>query len=182
MVVLAVAGVYALFRGLDERSAPAIVIEDASLTEPIVVDLRGAVKHPAVYQLPPGSRLQDAIAAGGGLAPSADLSTINLARRLRDGEVVVVAALPTSGGSPVPSVTMAGTSGEAASHREKLNINTATAAELENLPGIGEVIAARIVAFREANGPYRSVDDLVNVEGISTRTIEQFRDMVTTNP
>ncbi len=181
MAVLAVVATYALFRALDERAAPPIIIQDAEANLPIVVDLRGAVVTPGLYELPPNARVNDAIRAGGGLSQGADLTTINLARRLRDGEVVIIAdqfrASPASGESLVDDQGPSGSESQA-----KLNINTATAVELELLPGIGEVTAARIVAFRQENGPYRSIDDLIHVQGISTKTIASFRELVTVAP
>ena len=179
-VIAAVAGAYALYRAMDERSAPPIVIEDAAATMPVVVDVRGAVESAGVYELPPGARVQDAVAAAGGLTEEADLATVNLARRLRDGEVVVIVELPAPGSTPQPTVSTGETSSESSSSR--ININTATAEELEVLPGVGQVTAARIIAFREQNGPFRSVDDLIHVQGISDRTIDGFRDMVTVGP
>src|SRR5215213_8350279 len=100
-LVAAVAAVYAIFQALDERSAPPIVIEDAAANLPVVVEVRGEVEAPGVVTLSPGARLQDAIAAAGGLSKEADLSTVNLARRLRDGELVVILARPTLGSTPV---------------------------------------------------------------------------------
>ena len=105
------------------------------------------------------------------------LSTVNLARRLRDGEVVFFAVIPEPGATP--AAVPASTSNTAAA---RININTASAAELDLLPGVGEVTAARIIAFREENGPFRSVDDLVLVEGISAKTVGGLRDLVTTAP
>jgi competence protein ComEA len=179
-VIAAVAGAYALYRAMDERSAPPIVIEDAAATMPVVVDVRGAVESAGVYELPPGARVQDAVAAAGGLTEVADLATVNLARRLRDGEVVVIVELPAPGSTPQPTMSTGETSSELSSSR--ININTATAEELEVLPGVGQVTAARIIAFREQNGPFRSVDDLIHVQGISDRTIDGFRDMATVGP
>ena len=179
-VIAAVAGAYALYRAMDERSAPPIVIEDAAATMPVVVDVRGAVESAGVYELPPGARVQDAVAAAGGLTEEADLATVNLARRLRDGEVVVIVELPAPGSTPQPTMSTGETSSESSSSR--ININTATAEELEVLPGVGQVTAARIIAFREQKGPFRSVDDLIHVQGISDRTIDGFRDMVTVGP
>jgi competence protein ComEA len=179
--VAAVAIVFVVFRAFDERAAPPIVIEDAAATWPLVVDVRGAVVNPGVHELPAGARVQDAIAAAGGFAGDADLSTINLARRLRDGEIVQIATLPVPGSSPaIGTVATAVDAPETGSPR--ININTATAAELDQLPGVGEVTAARIIAFREENGPYRSIDDLIHVQGISANTIDGFRDQVTTGP
>ena len=179
-LVAAVAAVYALFQALDERSAPPIVIEDAAANLPVVVEVRGEVEAPGVLTLSPGARLQDAIAAAGGLSREADLSTVNLARRLRDGELVVILALPAPGSTP--TILTAGAGDSAEDSRARININTATTKELEALPGVGEVTAARIVAYREQNGPFRSVDDLIHVQGISDRTIDEFRDLVTTSP
>lgn len=177
-VVAAVAVAYAAFRAWDDRAAPPIVITDDQALIPVVIDLRGEVNTPGVYELPAGARVQDAVEAGGGLTAEADLSTINLARRLRDGEAVVIAALPRPGETPLaaPAVT-ASESGQA-----RININTATAQELEALPGVGEVTAGRIVDFREENGSFRSVDDLIHVSGISTRTIDGLRDLATVGP
>ena len=181
-LVAAVAAVYAIFQALDERSAPPIIIEDAAANLPLVVEVRGAVEAPGVFALSPGARLQDAIAAAGGLSEEADLSTVNLARRLRDGELVVILALPAPGSTPVLPANGVDHATAAEDPRARINVNTATAEELEALPSIGEVIAARIIGYREQNGPFRSVDDLIHVQGISDETIDEFRDLVTTSP
>lgn len=180
-LVAAIAVVYALFQALDERSAPPIVIEDAAATLPVVVEVRGEIEAPGVYELAPGARLQDAIAAASGLTKDADLSTVNLARRLRDGELVVILARPDPGSTPmVPVGGDEDTTGE--DPQVTININTATADELEALPGVGDVTAARIIAYREENGPFRTVDDLIHVQGISDRIIDGFRELATTGP
>jgi len=181
-LILAVAGVYAAFRAFDQRAAPPIVIADSSVSEPLTVEVRGAVVTPGLYELPAGSRVQDAVDAAGGLDDGADLSTINLARRVRDGEVVLIAELPIRGDTAVATNVAAGSGNNGSDSSGRVNINSATAAELESLPGIGKVTAQRIIAFREANGPFHSVDDLVQIEGISTRTVESLRDLVTTGP
>ena len=166
---------------MDERAAPPIVIEDATANLPVVVEVRGEVEDPGVVALSPGARLQDAIAAAGGLSKEADLSTLNLARRLRDGELVVVLALPDP--DSTPAVPPDGVGEATAEDRPgRININSATLEELDALPSIGEVIAARIIAYREQNGPFRSVDDLIHVQGISDCTIDEFRHLVTTSP
>ena len=181
-LVAAIVAVYALFQAFDARTAPPILIEDAAGIQPVVVDVRGAVSAPGVYELVPGARMQDAILAAGGLSPTADLSTVNLARRLRDGEVVTILELPLDGGVPATPPPDRPVGESAADSPVRLNLNTATIAELTELPGIGDVIAERIVRFREENGPFRSIDDLIHVEGISTRTIDGFRDLVTVGP
>jgi competence protein ComEA len=186
LVIVALVGsiavVFALYQAFDQRSGPPIVIEDAAARLPLVVDIRGEIETPGVYELSPGARLQDAIAAAGGLTEQADLSMVNLARRLRDGELIVVVAVPVPGSTPIVTLADAGDAAGADESRRRININTATAAELEALPGVGEVIAARIVAFREQTGPFRSVDDLIHVEGISDRAIDKIRELVTTGP
>jgi competence protein ComEA len=181
-LVAGIAVVYALYQAFDERSAPPIVIEDAAATLPIVVEMRGEIEAPGVYELSPEARLQDAIAAAGGLTEEADLSTVNLARRLRDGELIVILALPVPGSTPMVPLPDASDASKEDESRARININTATTEELEALPGVGEVIATRIVAYREQNGPLRSVDDLIHVEGISDRVIDSIRELVTTGP
>jgi competence protein ComEA len=181
-LVAGIAVVYVLYRAFDERSAPPIVIEDAAATLPVVVEMRGEIETPGVYELSPGTRLQDAIAAAGGLTEEADLSTVNLARRLRDGELIVIVSQPVPGSTPRVPLPDAGGAAIADEARVRININTATSEELEALPGVGEVIATRIVEYREQNGPFRSVDDLIHVEGISDRVIDEMRELVTTGP
>jgi competence protein ComEA len=181
-IVAAVAAVYAIFQAMDERSAPPILIEDATANLPLVVEVRGEVKVPGVVSLSPGARLQDAITAAGGLSNDADLSTVNLARRLRDGELVVILALPAPGSTPVLPAVGVEDAVPAEDPRARIDINSAIAEELEALPSIGEVIAARIIAYREQNGPFRSVDDLIHIEGVSDRTIDEIRNLVTVGP
>ena len=179
-IVAGVAVVFAVFRGIDERAAPPIVIEDGDALIPIVVDVRGAVVNPGVYELPPEARLQDAVDAAGGLTDEADRSTVNLTRRMRDSELVTLASVPQPG-TPVapdeaPRPTMA------ALDEGLINLNTASQKELELLPEIGEVTALRIIDYRETNGPFRSVDDLIHIKGISTQKIDRLRNLVTTAP
>ncbi|MFT4037415.1 MAG: ComEA family DNA-binding protein [Thermomicrobiales bacterium] len=177
--IAAVVAVFAIVRAIDERSAPAIIIDNTLVAPNVVVDLRGAVAKPGVYELPAGSRLDDAIVAAGGLTDAADLSQINLAQRVQDGAVVSVPALLPGGEDAAGAESTAPAQSAPGS---RVNINTASAAELDSLPGIGEVSAGRIIQYREANGPYRSIDDLVHVQGISMSTINKLRDLVTTGP
>jgi competence protein ComEA len=181
-LVAGIAVVYTLYRAFDERSAPPIVIEDAAATLPVVVEMRGEIETPGVYELSPEARLQDAITAAGGLTEEADLSTVNLARRLRDGELIVIVPEPVPGSTPRVPLADAGDAPNADESRVRININTATSEELDALPGVGEIIATRIVEYRELNGPFRSIDDLIHVEGISDRVIDGFRESVSTGP
>ncbi len=144
---------------------------------PLRVHVVGAVAAPGVYALPPGSIAQDAIAAAGGATAEANLQGLNLARLLHDGEQVVVPAqggpqatnAPVGGAAPTPS-TSAG---------QPVNLNTATAAELEALPEIGPALAQRIIDYRAAHGAFATLDDLLEVSGIGPATLDAIRDLVT---
>lgn len=137
----------------------------------IMVAVTGTVRHPGIVSLPDGARVADAITAAGGLLPDADLGLLNLARRLNDGEQVIVGipgAVPDTGGA-----TGDGTS-------PPVNVNSAAATELETLPGIGPAMAQRIVEWRTEHGRFESVDQLTDVPGIGPARLEQLRDRVTT--
>lgn len=184
-IVAIVAGVIAIFaivRAIDERTAPPIVIDNALVQPGVVVDLRGEVVNPGVYELQAGSRLDDAVVAAGGLTDDADLTQLNLAARLQDGSIVTVPSVAklTEVGSGNDVDSGGTTSGSQPS--SLVNLNTANEQELESLPGVGEVTAGRIIEYREANGPFHSVDDLVHIQGISMKTINGLRDLVTTGP
>jgi competence protein ComEA len=135
------------------------------------VSVRGAVRAPGIYKLAPGSIVQDAVSAAGGFLPNGDSSRLNLAASVVDGqELRIPFQTPTPGaGTPSPADSPAG---------RKINLNTATLEELDSLPGIGPVLAQRIIDYREANGPFQSVDDLLRVKGIGLSLLEQIRDLV----
>ncbi|MBN1439227.1 MAG: ComEA family DNA-binding protein [Anaerolineales bacterium] len=133
------------------------------------VSVRGAVAAPGVYRLAPGSILQDALDAAGGVLPEGDTSRLNLAAPLSEGQEVRV---PVKTPTPGPGTPTAPSSGG------KINLNTATREELESLPGIGPVLAQRIIEYREEHGPFHSVDDLLNVEGVGPALLEKIRDLV----
>jgi len=142
---------------------------------PLVIDVSGAVSRPGVYKLPQGSRVQDALQAAGGALPEADLGTLNLAGPLDDGSLVRV---PVKGESQSPpsrsgNVSIPGASGSLT------NINTATQEELENLPGIGPTLAQRIVEYRQANGPFATIEAIQEVSGIGPGTFEKIKDLIT---
>jgi competence protein ComEA len=126
----------------------------------VVVHVTGAVESPGVTTLEGGSRVADAVEAAGGLSPEADQSAINLARIVRDGEQVYVPAIGEGG-------------------LGRVNINRATPGELEALPGIGPVLADRIVSDRDRNGPFGTVDDLSRVPGIGEAVISEITSMAT---
>lgn len=131
----------------------------------VVVHVAGAVATPGLYTLDAGARVADAVAAAGGGEEDADLEAVNLARVVVDGEQVHIPAL----GEAVSVAAQAG--GPAA----PININAADAATLEDLPGVGPVLAARIVAYRDRNGPFASVDALDGVSGIGPTVLEEIR-------
>lgn len=137
----------------------------------VVVDVAGKVRHPGVFTLPAGSRVVDAIRAAGGARPGADTSTLNLARRLTDGEQILVGVPGTSG-------LGAGPADGASTPGAVLDLNAASVEQLETLPGIGPVLAQRIVEHREQHGPFRSVDELREVTGIGERKFADIKDRV----
>jgi competence protein ComEA len=138
----------------------------------LIVDVAGAVRKPGVYEFAEGERVVDAIERAGGPMPKADLSLLNLAAMLVDGTQILV---------PKTGPAVAGAPGGVApgSSSGLVNINTASATELESLSGIGEVLAGTIVEYRDQNGPFASVDDLLDVSGIGPATLEEIRDQVT---
>lgn len=147
---------------------------------PVRVHVTGAVAVPGVYTLPAGTIVQAAIQAAGGATAQADLSQINLARRLQDGDQVMVPMVAPTG-MPVGPGTLAGTPqrGAPTAASAKINLNTATAADLETLPRIGPALAQNIVEYRNANGPFQRVEDIMLVSGIGPAIFDQIKDLVT---
>jgi competence protein ComEA len=157
-------------------SAPPAVVEVASSESApptdIVVAVSGKVRHPGLVRLPTGARVADAVDAAGGALPGADLTPLNLARKLADGELIAVGITPPPGAGGFGS----GTGAPAA----KVNLNTASVSELDALPGVGPVLAQRILEHREKTGGFRSVGELRNVDGIGASRFEELKDLVTT--
>jgi competence protein ComEA len=138
----------------------------------LVVDVAGKVRRPGIAVLPPGSRVVDALEAAGGARRGVDLTSLNLARPVVDGEQILV------GVAPVPGV--AGTLGSAPSSDQALvNLNTADRATLETLPGVGPVTAESILSWREQHGGFTSVDELLEVDGIGDATLADLAPLVT---
>jgi competence protein ComEA len=140
---------------------------------PIRVYVSGAVRSPSVCELPVGATVEDAVGAAGGPTADADLACINLALELQDQQHVHV---PKEGEADPPPVLSGGGSEQGGTG--PININTATADELETLPGVGEVTAQRIVAYREENGPFESIEEIQEVAGIGAKTFEGMRDLI----
>jgi competence protein ComEA len=159
---------------LAARPAPATITilppPPTATDAPLGIYVTGAVALPMTrVDLPSGSRVEDAVRAAGGAAPDADLTRLNLARLLHDGEQVHVPRF----GEDVPAAM-----GVEVLSPDAVRVNSASAAELEALPGIGAALAARIIADREANGAYTSLDDLARVEGIGASLVERLRGLV----
>jgi len=151
-----------------------VTLRPVPTDKPIVVQISGAVPRPGVYALPEGARVQDLISAAGGFLAEADKEFINLARTLEDGERIDIAYI--EGFSPViptaaPAVVEATT--------DLININTASSIELESLPGIGPTTAQKIIDYRDENGPFLSIEDIINVSGIGPGTYERIKDLIT---
>ncbi len=168
-VVIVASGFVVVRGGATPIEAPVpLVIAPVLLT----VDVAGGVKKPGVYSLPANSRVVDAIAAAGGANPGTDLSDINMARVMKDGEQIYIEPAVTRiniGRGVVKRVTK---------KSGPLNINRASANEFDSLPGIGPVIAARIVAYRKSNGPFAMLEDLLKVSGIGPSKFAQFKSKV----
>ncbi|GIE91156.1 hypothetical protein Are01nite_76360 [Actinoplanes regularis] len=135
----------------------------------IVVAVGGKVRRPGLVRLAPGARVADALTAAGGAEPGVDVASLNLARKVTDGELIMVGAPP--GTVPAP--------GPAASTGGLINLNTATLADLDSLPGVGPVLAQRILDARDAQGGFRAVSDLRKVDGIGDSRYEQLKELVT---
>lgn len=170
LVVLSAAVGLGILRG---QAAPSesLSVTDVATAEPagdVYVHVLGAVAAPGLYVLDQNARLVDAVAAAGGTSDDADLAGVNLARVLEDGEQIVV---PTVGAAPPAP-------GAAPPGDDRIDLNTADQAALETLPRIGPAIAERIISWRDENGRFRSVDDLLAVPGIGEKLLAGLRDGV----
>ncbi len=161
--------------GVAVTSSPAPPVSGPSPAE-VVVAVGGKVRKPGLVRLAPGARVADALTAAGGADPGVDVSALNLARKVTDGELIMVgvAAPPGVTTAPVPAG-----SGAAGAGGGLINLNTATLADLDGLPGVGPVLAQRILDARDAQGGFRAVTDLRKVDGIGDARYEQLKDLVT---
>jgi len=188
LVYLLISGGMVLF--LRRPAPPAIVIITPTPTPPpeptvtptpapLRVYVTGAVVHPDVYLLATGSIIRDALVAAGGATSDADLNRINLAQQVYDQQQIYVPRLgeenpPIPLPAPPPSTTSS-----SAQPTGKVNINTATAEELDTLPGIGPAIAQRIIEYRQTNGPFQSIEEIKNVSGIGDKLFERLKALIT---
>jgi competence protein ComEA len=165
---------FAVILVYDRESAPEIIIDDPRTGGAMVVSVQGAVATPGVYQLSGDARLKNAVDAAGGTTENADLASINMAERIYDEQEIDIPAKQAQSQGLI-----AGTIAPTAATASLININTASAAELDTLPGIGETYAARIIAYREEHGPFKSVDELAQVDGISLAMVDELRPLIT---
>lgn len=182
----------------DRGREATILIEDPVQSTSVVVSIAGAVATPGLYELPGGSRVQHVLDAAGGVLPEADLAAVNPAVRLQDGEQIVIPAVaavndadipvadpatptgaPMAISSSVPdSVSGAATGDEAAT----IDINSADQDDLEQLPGIGPAKAEAIVAYRDEHGPFETIDELAEVDGISEEMVDDLSPYIRAGP
>lgn len=146
----------------------------------LVIDVVGKVRRPGIVTVPRGSRVYEAIAAAGGVKGRVDTTSLNLARELTDGEQILVGLEPVdASGAAAGGAQTAPSSGSATGTTgAKVNLNTATLEQLDTLPGVGPVTAQAILAWRDDNGRFTSVDDLLDVKGIGDATLAELRDLV----
>jgi competence protein ComEA len=150
-----------------------VILNPPPTPAPIMVHVTGAVVRTGVVSLPAGSRVQEAVQAAGGFTSNANPQALNLAAFVQDGEQLhvpeILAASSNGGGSPSPPSAAGGL----------VNLNTASQAELESLPHIGPALAERIIAFRQAHGAFEGVDELLGVDGIGAKILDEIKDLVT---
>lgn len=166
----------------DANDAPVEEAATADATHDICVHIGGCVAIPGVVALEEGARVADAVAAAGGLTSDAAQDAVNLARVVEDGEQIIVpsieqaqASAQASAAAPADRTSSAQGQGSASG---KVNLNTASSTELQTLSGIGASKAQKIIAYRESNGAFKSVDDLTKVSGIGEKTLESIRDQI----
>jgi competence protein ComEA len=160
-----------------DQTLPRAAPDTPSTTGPrdrVAVHVAGRVRRPGLVRPPAGSRVHDAIRAAGGVTAGADLDAVNLARRLTDGEQVRI----PGPGDPAPPLPPGAAATPGATPSAPLDLNTATLEQLDALPGVGEVTAGHILAYRSAH-PFTSVDQLLEVPGIGQRRFDQLNDLVT---
>ncbi len=179
IIVLIGALLFSLNRPVREekKEEPSIIIEDE---EPksfkIAVHIGGAVRNPGLYYISSDSRVADAIQVAGGPTSEADLDAINLASKVTDGSKILV---PSKLKTLDTSSDIKDSQGETlVTNSKKININTASTKELEELPGIGPALAERIVSYRETNGPFKSIEEIKKVSGIGEKKFEAIKDLI----
>ncbi len=166
-----------------EPPAPTATPEPTPTPGPITVFVNGAVANPGVYTLAPESRVEQAIEVAGGFTSAANTAVVNLAQPLADGVQVYIPSQEEVSGAPPAGVNQTNTVLISASSSGEsgglININTASLDELDSLPGIGPSTAQKIIDYRENNGPFATIEDIMNVAGIGESKFNQIKDLIT---
>lgn len=188
VVIWIVAAALAVIAGVrllgGDSAAPAVRIDDAATASPnrtgssspaageseLYVHVAGAVRRPGLIRVPSGTRVATALERAGGPTPRADLTLVNLAARVQDGQQIVVPVVGAAGGGGAVA------SGAVAVPGAKIHLSTATAEQLDEVDGIGPTLAERIVEYRDAHGGFRSVEELAEVEGIGEKRLATLRE------
>ncbi len=165
-----------------------ILLLPAPTKAPVAVHVVGAVPRPGLYEFAEGARVQDAIDAAGGLLTSANVDAVNLAALLVDGEQLTIpyntgeepaASADTSSGPDLPSSNTNESDSSGSENSDLININTASLEELDSLPGIGPTTAQRIIDYRDTNGPFTTIDEIMDVSGVGPSTFDEIKDLIT---
>ena len=181
-ILLVILGLVAvLFLSSRQTDQVEIIPADAEQDKAdVVVDVSGAVQKPDLYILKSGARVNDALVAAGGLSAQADrewvAKSLNLARLLKDGEKIFIKAVGQAQNQPAISNITAGI--DTGMENCLVNLNTATAAELDKLPGIGTVLSQRIIDYRAQNGSFANKEDLLKIQGISKNLFDKIKDQI----
>lgn len=150
------------------------LVTEETVVDKVWVDIGGEVKSPKVVELDDGSRVQDAIDAAGGLTSEADITNLNRAALVNDGDKIYVPAVGDESGAS------GSTSGGVSTTGGKVNINTADSEELQTITGVGPATAEKIISYRESNGRFKAIEDIKNVSGIGDKTFEKMKEIITT--
>lgn len=154
----------------------------SELAKKIMVDVKGQIKQPGVYQSNVGERVIDVINRAGGLTDLADQSQVNFAEHIQDEMVIYIPAKGEEGfstpGAPGTGGSLAVSSSSTNGNQAKINLNKADENELQNLPGIGPAKAAAIIEYRNSSGPFKVIEDLKNISGIGDKTFEKLKDLI----
>jgi competence protein ComEA len=184
-VVAAAVAVFALVRllGGGDDAAPPVSIDGAARSgharnerPDLYVHVAGAVRRPGLLHLPSGTRVATALDRAGGPTRRADLTLVNLAAPLQDGQQIVVPVKGPAGNAAPGGASAPAAPGAAAPPGAKVHLSTATAEQLDEIDGLGPTLAERIVEYRDANGGFRSIDELAEVEGIGEKRLAALRD------
>lgn len=182
VLVIVLGLVVSIFKNGGQEEANAQAEEATVSTEEtaamIYVDVGGEVKDPSVVELPDGSRVTDAITAAGGLTEQADLTDINRAAFVSDGEKIYIPSQVSELEDDGLSVGEGGGGGTAKSSDGRININTADSTQLQELTGVGPATAEKIIDYRKQNGRFQSIEDIKNVSGIGDKTYEKLKDHI----